>query len=297
MSRQKGRKISRPGFNDKDWLPATVPGTVLTSYLNLGAVPDPYYADQRFQVSDAFFTANDFWYRDTLTVPASYTGRRVWLNFDGINWKADIFVNGTSVGHIAGAFIRGRFDITALVKPGQTCAVAVLIHKVAHPGEKIKQKSLTYCPPNGGILGLDSPTFVASLGWNWIPTIPGRNIGIWNDVSLSSTGAVSLVDPFVTTDLPLPDVSRADVTLKVDVQNHLAQARQGLLHRKHRHGEILLCQFRINAHETKTLVLDKTVCPQLSLRNPRLWWPNGMGRAKSLHDETCAVAGRPLGVT
>ena len=92
---------------------------MLTSYLDIGAVPDPFYSDQRFQLSDAFFSKNDFWYRDTLTVPASYRGRRVWLNFDGINWKADVYVNGTALGHIDGAFTRGRFKITRWSGPAR----------------------------------------------------------------------------------------------------------------------------------------------------------------------------------
>ena len=52
---------------------------------------------------------------------------------------------------------------------------------------------------NGGVLGLDSPTFVASQGWNWMPSVRGRNIGIWDHVFLEETGPVVLVDPFVHT--------------------------------------------------------------------------------------------------
>ena len=104
-------KVSTCGYDNGRWLPATVPGTVLTSYLNAGAVPDMFYGDQQFQVSD-WFCRSDWWYRTELELPESYRGRRVWLNFDGINYTADIFVNGRIVGKMAGAFIRGRFDVT-----------------------------------------------------------------------------------------------------------------------------------------------------------------------------------------
>ena len=122
------------------------------------------------------------------------------------------------------------------------------------------------------ILGLDSPTFVASIGWNWIPTIPGREIGIWNDVFLSATGDVSLADPFVTTDLPLPDVSRTDLTIKVDVLNHAAAPRQGVLR-----GVIGNVHFAVPLHlgpsETRTITLDKQNCPPLRPPHPACGGP------------------------
>jgi hypothetical protein len=262
-------QIAAPIFDDSDWIQAAVPGTVLASYVGIGAVPDPFYSDQRFQISDGFFTDHDFWYRNSFIVPDSFAGKRIWLNFDGINWKAEVFCNGQPVGRIDGAFIRGRFDITSLVQLGKANRLAVLIRKVAHPGT-MHTKSLKHWDPNGGALGADSPTFLASVGWNWLPTIPGREIGIWNKVYLSTTGDVSLADPFVTTDLPLPDTSRADLTIRVDVQNHSPQPRQGLLR-----GSIG------DLHFTLPVSLDalasRQIVQSLSIDRPRLWWPNGSG--------------------
>jgi Exo-beta-D-glucosaminidase Ig-fold domain/Glycosyl hydrolases family 2/Glycosyl hydrolases family 2, sugar binding domain len=262
-------QIAAPDFDDSKWMPATVPGTVLTSYLNNGLVPDPFYSDQRFLISDSFFTNHDFWYRNSFTVPESFSGKRIWLNFDGINWKAEIFVNGRAIGRIDGAFIRGRFDISSFVDAKKANCLAVLIHKVAHPGT-MHTKSLKHWDANGGALGLDSPTFLASVGWNWLPTIPGREIGIWNKVWLSATEDVSLVDPFVGVDLPLPDISRADLTIRVEVRNHSSKAVQGVLR-----GSIGDLRF------DEPVSLDggatKQVVHKLSMDHPRLWWPNGMG--------------------
>jgi hypothetical protein len=267
------QQIASLNFDDSKWIQATVPGTVLTSYINIGAVPDPFYSDNRFQISDDFFTNHDFWYRNSFTLPESFAGKRIWLNFDGINWKAEVFVNAHPIGRIDGAFIRGRFDITSFVLPTKTNCLAVLIHKVAHPGT-MHTKSLKHWDPNGGALGLDSPTFLASVGWNWLPTIPGREIGIWNKVYLNTTDDVSLIDPFVSSDLL--DTSRADLTIRVDVQNHGSQPAQGTLH-----GSIDDLQFslpvNLDALTTKQIVLNKVNCPSLSIDHPRLWWPNGLG--------------------
>lgn len=84
-----GEAISKIGYSDSDWIPATVPGTVLTSYMNIGAIPNPNFADNQLQISESYFLS-DFWYRNEFTVtnPEDY----VFLNFDGINWKANIFL-------------------------------------------------------------------------------------------------------------------------------------------------------------------------------------------------------------
>ena len=113
---------------------ATVPGTVLTSYLNDGAIPNPDFGDNPYAISDSFFCA-DFCYRDEFTAPQEqHLGRHTWLNFDGINWKAEVYLNGQRVGRIDGGFARGLLDVTALVHHGGPNALAVRIIRVANPG-------------------------------------------------------------------------------------------------------------------------------------------------------------------
>ena len=174
-----GEEISRPSFSPENWIVATVPGTVLSSYKNIGAIPNPNYADNLMQISESFFNSN-FWYRDEFEVPEGFKQDRLFLNFDGINWKANVYLNGNKIGRIEGAFIRGVFDVTDRVVPGKN-VVAVEIIKNEHIGA-IKEKCEKNTDFNGGILGADNPTFHASIGWDWISTIRGRNIGIWNDV-------------------------------------------------------------------------------------------------------------------
>ncbi len=185
-----GTQLSQPLYDDKNWIPATVPGTVLSSYLNIDAIPDPYFGDQLLMISEKFFTA-DFWYRTTLNIPESRKGELVWLNFDGINWKADVYFNGIFIGKVEGAFKQAAFDITPYLRTGSENALAVLIHINDNPG-LVTEQHLKDPDANGGIIGLDSPTFLAAIGWNWMPTIRGRNTGIWNNVFLSSTGSEPL---------------------------------------------------------------------------------------------------------
>ena len=273
-------RISTCGYGDGAWLPATVPGTVLTSYLNAGAVPDMFYGDDQYQVSE-WFAYGHWWYRNELTVPASYLGKRVWLNLDGINYKADIYLNGPQVGNMAGAFSRGRFDITEKVLVGRKNCIAVLIHPVTNPCKPTVRTLGDYDWPED--FTHNAPSFLESAGWDWLPTIRDRNIGIWNKVTLSTSGDVTIHDPFVVTDLPLlPDISRADLTLRVELKNHANQQRSGTLNVGF--GAIRFSHpVTLEAGETRNITLDKSEYLELSLKQPRLWWPNGYGE-QYLHD-------------
>jgi len=272
--------ISKSGYNDSDWITASVPGTVLTSYINAGIIPDPNYSDNQLLISDSFFYS-DFWYRDEFTLPKNYNGKKVFLNFDGINWKADIYLNGKKLGKIEGAFTRRKFDVTNDLVPGEKNAIAVRIYKNDAPGY-VKEPTILNHDANGGELGLDNPTFHASVGWDWIPTIRGRNIGIWNDVYFSTSGQVTIEDPFVNTSLPLPDTTFADVKIQVTLNNHKAENVKGKLK-----GQIGNVKFELpvtlSSSESKTLTLDSSTFPYLHLKNPKLWWPNGYGK-QNLYD-------------
>jgi len=269
-----GAAASKAGFADQDWVVATVPGTVLSSYMNVGAVPDPNYGENQLQISDSFFYA-DFWYRNEFTAPPLAPGQRAWLNFDGINWKAEVFLNGEKLGRIEGGFMRGRFGVTGRLLAGRKNALAVRIEKNATPGS-IKQKTFATTGKNGGALGLDNPTYHASIGWDWIPTIRGRNNGIWGGVFLSQSGPITIEDPFITTTLPLPDTTHADVNVEADLVNHASQPVTGTLRGKL--GELPFEQrVTVEASATKKVKFDPSTTPALRLQNPKLWWPAGYG--------------------
>jgi hypothetical protein len=212
----EGEELAGPDYDDSKWLAAAVPGTILSTYLKAGAIPDPNYDDWQFQVSDVFFTA-DFWYRDSFEMPASKEGQSVFLNFDCINWLADVYFNGELLPNsdpakahsIEGAFIRGKFDVTKLANVGGTNYIAVKIYRNESPGLVTGQGLAEGPYPNGGLLGADNPTFHATVGWDWIPTIRGRDIGIIEDVFVSYSGGLELLDPWIQTDLDIRQVSES----------------------------------------------------------------------------------------
>ena len=267
-----GEELSTVDFDATDWICATVPGTVLTSYKNIGAIPNPNYADNIFHISESFFNSN-FWYRNEFEIPEGFNKERLFLNFDGVNWKANIFLNGKKIGRIEGAFMRGKYDITEYVVEGKNI-LAVEIIKNEHIGA-IKEKNEVNTDFNGGILGADNPTFHASIGWDWISTIRGRNIGIYNDVYLTTAGKVTVADPFVRTELSLPD-TLATLTPEIIVENHADTPVKGKLRGKV--GDISFeKEIELKADESRTVKFEPTEYPQLKEQALRLWWPNGYG--------------------
>jgi hypothetical protein len=214
----------------------------------------------------------------------------VWLNFDGINYSAAVWVNGAQVGTIRGAFIRGVFDITAQVTAGETAVIAVLVTPQPNPGVPHEHTLRAGLGENGGISAIDGPTFLSTLGWDWIPAIRDRDSGIWQKVFLSATGPVRVKDPLVTTDLPLPKTDSADLGVQATVENVSDQPQKGYVE-----GTIENIHLRqsveLAAHSTQVVKWDAKTTAALHMEHPRLWWPNGYGSPEMYKLELRFVAG------
>ena len=266
-----GETIASADYDCQTWVPATVPGTVLASYLNIGAVPHPNYADDVDQISESFFRSN-FWYRDEFEWDGLLKGEQQWLNFDGINWKANVFLNGQRLGRIEGAFMRGRFNVTGLLRKGKNYLAVEIVCNEHFAAIKEKDKNTTQF--NGGILGADNPTFHATVGWDWITTVRGREAGIWNEVYLTATAMVTLSDPYVKTEVG----HTVNVTPSVFVRNNDSRPVTGTLS-----GHIGDVRFEkaitLPANTEQEISFQPSEFPQLSNPDFRLWWPNGYGES------------------
>jgi len=276
-----GAVLSQPGVDTREWYDATVPGTVLTTLVEQGVYPDPYFGLNNLAIPESL-NKQDYWYRTEFTVPAAFAGRELWLQFKGINYYAEVWLNGQYLGHITGAFTRGEFQVGGLARPGARNVLAVMVAPPPDPGLPSEQ-SVKFGPgDNGGALCLDGPTFACSEGWDWIPALRDRCTGLWQEVVLRATGPVTIVDPQVTTELPLPDTTRADLAIRTELRNASASVQQGILK-----GAFEGARFEqpvtLQAGETSVVTFLPAAFPQLTLRQPRLWWPNGYGRPELYH--------------
>ena len=275
---ETGASLSSTSYAPRRWYKATVPGTVLTSLVNDGVYPEPLYGENNRpdKIPDSL-CRTAYWYHKVFIVPPTYRGRHVWLRFDGINYAANIWVDGHHVGDIQGAFARGLFDVTAYVTPGRSSGLAVQILPPPHPGKPIEQTIAAGVGPNGGETAKDGPTFLCAMGWDWIPGVRDRDMGIWQGVTLFATGPITVSDPLVSSTLPLPRTDSADLTVTATVKNVTDKPQAGVLTGKAASSVVFQQTVTLGPLETKNVTLTPANAPALHILHPRLWWPNGYG--------------------
>jgi len=272
-----GDEVSLGGFASAGWYTAVVPGTVLTSLVDDGVYPEPLYGlNSRTNIIPDSLCRTSYWYRRVFTVPGSYSSKEIWLNFDGVNYGAQIWVNGTKVGEIEGAFTRGVFNVTHAVKAGSANVVAVEILPPTQPGDPVPQTLGKGYGPNGGVLEGNTPTFIDAIGWDWMPGIADRDMGIWQGIFLSASGPVVIKDPYVTSQITFGSTNTADLSLEVTLSNVSGQSQTGALQGSVA-GRSFSKQVTIGPNGEQTVALSAADMPALHLKNPELWWPNGYG--------------------
>ncbi len=266
--REAGEQLSVPGYPDDKWLTAHVPGTAFGDYVIAGLEKDPNFGENVWKVDHKKYDQN-YWYRAEFTVPAEYfQSGRVWLNLDGVHRDAEVFVNGTKVGTMRGFFQRGRFDVTKFLNQSAPNVLAVLAHIMEVPQAKEADGKWNF--------NVSSPSLLCSHGWDWMPRVPGLNTGILKDVYLTHTEDISLLDPWIRTDLP--KVTEANLSLQTELKNSSSSAISGELVGEINPGQVVFNKaVTLRLNETQTVTLSAADTPALHLTNPKLWWPNGYG--------------------
>ena len=256
--KEDANTLCNKGYNVSSWVDAVVPGTAFTAYVNAGLEKDPNFGDNIHNVDRAKYDRS-FWYRTEFRIPADFDKELIWLNFNGVNRKAEIYLNGHNLGILDGFMHRGRFNVTDMVDKTGENVLAVLVH--------MPQTPLANC---------GSPTYLSSGGWDWMPYVPGLNMGITDKVFLSNTGGVTLIDPWIRTDLPTR--ARADISAQLEVKNNENKSVKAVVTGMIKPGNITFSkEIDLSANTTSTVSFDKRYYPQLMLDSPRLWWPNGYG--------------------
>jgi exo-1,4-beta-D-glucosaminidase len=271
-----GAAISRAGFDAKDWYPATVPTTVLAALVADKVYSDPYFgmnlrsmpgtkykiganfSNEEMPADSPFRVA--WWYRTEFAVPADAAGKTLWLNFKGINYRANIWVNGqrlAGTGEVAGAFRRYEFDATNLLVAGKANAIAVAVFA-----------------PKADELGI---TWV-----DWNPAPPDKDMGLWGDVSLAISGPVAVRNLQVDSKVDRPDLASAHLTVSADLRNASNNPVQGVLRGTIGSNITFEQNVSLAAKESKVITFVPAEYPVLNIKSPKLWWPYRMG-AQDMH--------------
>lgn len=252
------RKMLSSSYDMSDWVKAVVPGTVFGSYVEAGLEKDPNFGDNAYKVDKAKYDRN-FWYRTEFTTPSLLEGEILWLNFEGINRKGEVYLNGNRLGLLDGFMDRGRFDVTSLLNKDGKNVLVVLAYWVGLP------------VPNHA-----SPTYISSASWDWMPYVPGLLSGITDDVYLTTSRQVSMIDPWIRSKVPAEN--KAVLELQVELNNNSTVEQTGILKGVIQPGNIEFSkEIKIGAGQQKPFKLEAKDFKQFEISNPKLWWPNGYG--------------------
>jgi beta-galactosidase/beta-glucuronidase len=195
-----GTVVSSPNFEFYDWMDAVVPGTVLTTLLHNKKVPDPFFGMNNELIADIYETGADyytFWFQNNFNLQQLKANQHAWLKFRGINYSANVFLNGKRVNTDThrGMFLREKYEITPFLKDAESNNLAVLVEPPSPVGKV-----------NGGQGGdgviARSVTQQYTPGWDWVCSVADRNTGIWDQVSIEITGPVDVQNPYVKTRVP-----------------------------------------------------------------------------------------------
>jgi len=281
--REGGAILSTAGYQPRGWYPATLPTTVLSALVRANIYPDPYTGmnlrsipGTTYPISSNFSNAlmppdspfrHSWWYRTQFDLSADYKGKTVWLGFDGMNFRANVWLNGKQIAtsdKMAGAFRLFDLDATAAAKPGEANYLAVEV----------------FAP-------LPHDLAITFVDWN--PQPSDKNMGLWRDVTVYSTGPAVIRFPSVATHL---SQGAALLTIRAEVTNAEDRAVDGVLKAKIEAVE-LSQPVHLAAHETRVLHFTPEQFAQLKFANPRLWWPVQAG-AQNLYplDLNLEVAGQ-----
>ncbi len=278
---EDGNVLTSVSFQKDGWLPAKVPGTVLTTLLENKIFPAPEFGLNNNLIPDIYVVGRDFytyWFMRPFEISPEEMKEHVWLNFRGINYKAEIYLNGKRINPSTheGMFLRQSYEITSYLKPDSVNLLAVLVFPPDYVGN-----------PNGGQGGdgqiARNCTMQYTPGWDWIQPVRDRNTGIWDEVSITSSGDVCIDNPYVVTKVPgvrQPDQQKqapAYLETTVELKNVSAEKKQGVLTLEYE-GKQVEKEISLLPFEKKLVALEKQ-----TIKNPTLWWPNGIGE-QPLHN-------------
>ena len=278
-----GAEVSSAGYRDDDWHAIKqMPATVLEALQDDGTYPNLYFGTNLRDDVPQDLYQQDWWYRTTFSAPAGHSNYS--LAFPGINYRAEIWLNGQMVAdskQIVGMYVSHDLDVTRWIRPGEpnTLAVKVTPEQAIQDVDGVELADSWYDWLNWKYLGYQGPQKNPTNG-NSFP--PDRNAGIWKPVYLRTSGSATLGRATVATELPLPATDSARLTIDTAVRNDSAQKLRGVLRATiTRAGkpDIQVEQAVVlNPGQQREVSFSPDTFAALKVDHPDLWWPYTMGK-------------------
>jgi Beta-galactosidase/beta-glucuronidase len=286
VAKAGGEQISTRVFRTRDWIPTLVPATVFAAQVAAGIYKDPFYDMNLRKVPGVGYPIGEnysklpmpddspyhcsWWYRTTFPVTVQPGKKRVHLHFGGINYRANIWLNGKQVANsddVQGAYRTYDFDVTNAARAGNTNVLAVEV----------------FAPEPRNLA-------INWVGWNPMP--PDKDMGLWRPVTLYYSGPVGVISPAATTRFSDDDLTSADETVTVQLSNTSDASVNGIVSGTLA-GVRFQKSFSLAANQQSTITFSSADFPQLKIPHPEIWWPRDMGAPKIVPlTVTASVNGR-----
>ena len=256
-----------PGNEPQDCLPAQIPCTVRKALLDAGRIPDPYLG---YDNEKSLWTEEkEWWFFKKFSVGPELQGRWIEIEFEGTSFQGEVWLNGQEIGSLKGMLNPRAFDISATLKYGGQNELAVRLEATPDARMNEMARGLTWDSPRDQLYSIAQCMY----GWDWGPH--GVPVGLWRPVRLRVSGPLRMDHPYVRCQVPSP--SQATCIVELEVQN-LSNTPEG--------GSIVgvirdMATGQAAAEIRQQVALGpgerQRITARAVIRNPRLWWPNGMG--------------------
>ena len=248
---QAGDILSTSNAVTDGWYPTKIPATVMGALTANGEYSDLFFG-LNYQKADKTPFDVSWWYRTSFKSPVTREGQRVQLHFEGLSYRANIWLNGHQIGEkddIYGAFCQFTFDVTELLRDENVLAVEVFR---AREGE-----------PNIGFV-------------DWNPRPLDENMGIFRNVTLQVSGQVDMKNTWVKSKVNKETLDEAWLTIETQLKNLGDQTIKGTIE-----GRIEDLRFSVpvtlSGGEVKTVSISSEEVDGLHVQHPRLWWCKQLG--------------------
>ena len=256
-----GSQISRTGFETASWYKVSLPTTIIGGLLkNKHYDFDPFYANNLEKIAGPEFDSA-WWFRNEFTLPVTDRGRHISLILHGINYRANIWLNGTLIADdqsIIGPFRVFELNVSEQILFGGPNTLAIQIRRPFNPNKREGDLAIDYA--------------------DWIHYPADYNGGIVNDVAIRVSEDVAISHPLVTTKFDLPSLSTAHLNVYVESVNYSNEPQDFSIMGQINENVHFQKKVHLNPGETRTIVFSADDYPQLNVFNPKIWWPWQYGK-------------------
>ena len=257
-----GRAYQR-GYAPADWVEADIPVTAPAAWLAEGRIADPYVGMNNRDI--LWMEQREWWYLKDFDLPRKDGQYR--LTFEGINYRAEAWLNDVQIAVWEGSFLRKSIDLDPALIRSTGNRLAVRVRAQERAWEDGTQPNPRGFQNSSAHIRTQRPTPQYAYGWNWSPHLIA--VGIWRPVTLEWMDTARFADTRIQAEVSDDlKTGRIRFTGSVEALGGDADGLELEMEAHHPDGSVQRSRKAIHG-----ISLDAV----LEVPHPELWYPNGFG--------------------